>query len=193
MFLFLNMYQADLKTSFDITSLIAFDVPVLSVYAVGFGLWRLMPFRSTWQTKGIGGNRHEDKGVGQPIRLKQAEISSMATSGVYALACSYSNTVLLNNIVLSIGLGLLVNLSGIQLWSFLQTGLALLAKPALTCALFVLGANLCSYKIREEWIPALWASLVKLLLLPSLVYVFGHEILYMDSTSLSVVVLIAEI
>lgn len=245
-FLFLNMSQADLKASFDINSFIAFYVPVLSVYAIGFGLWRCIRCRLNQSTKGIVEHRYSDLVVKQQSSIKPADASSMAASGVYALACSYSNTVLVglpiiiavlgesmigrvftimtfhsallfgltyfcaanthqgafswqrflksvlfNNIVLSISIGLLVNLSGVQLWSFLLAGLNLLAKPALTCALFVLGANLSSYTIRQGWVPALWASMMKLLLLPSLVYVFGHEILQMKPASLSLVVLLS--
>ncbi|WP_298770194.1 AEC family transporter [uncultured Shewanella sp.] len=254
-FLFLNMYQADLKASFDMKSVIAFYVPVVSVYMIGFGLWRLMLYRLPQQA--LRGQVKEglpcQDNVVDSTRLTPFPFlrkPSMAASGVYALACSYSNTVLvglpiiiatlgetmigrvftimtfhsallfgltyfceansganaqqgsmswsgflksvlLNNIVLSIGLGLLVNLSGFQLWSFLFTALDLLAKPALTCALFVLGANLCRYQIRQGWVAAFWASMVKLLLLPSLVYVFGNEILHMDATSLNLVVLLS--
>jgi len=66
-FLFLNMYQAPLGKSFDIMVLAAFYLPVLGVYLIGFLFSRYLL----------------DRGEG-----------SNANSGVFALGCSYSNTVL---------------------------------------------------------------------------------------------------
>lgn len=97
----------------------------------------------------------------------------------------------LNPIVLSIGCGLLLNVSGITLVNNVVDSLALLATPAIACALFVLGANLAFYKIAANWQPALIATLMKILLLPTLVFLTGTYIFTLDTQILTVLVLLS--
>ncbi|WP_299806023.1 AEC family transporter [uncultured Shewanella sp.] len=218
-FLFINMYQADLRTSFDIAILSSFYLPVISIFGLSAGLYYC-------------------------LTLKGAD--RKAKSAVYALACSYSNTILvglpiivgalgqqmmgkvfavitfhsallfsltfmlsakqsrdglrawkfskgiiLNPIVMSISAGLIFNLLQVSLESNLLNGLRLLSEPALACALFVLGANLSFYKIAKDWHLAFIASMIKLLILPLCVYGIGRFGFYIKGDSLALLVLLS--
>ncbi|MCK8046655.1 AEC family transporter [Shewanella sp. 1CM18E] len=77
-FLFLNMYKADLAKSFVVDHFLAFYLPVLMIFAVGSVLYSCL------------------KSGGLP-----------ASSAVYGLSCSYSNTIL-------VGLPLIVGALGEQ-------------------------------------------------------------------------------
>jgi malonate transporter len=78
----------------------------------------------------------------------------------------FARSMLLNPVVMSIGLGTLAKALSVKLGQQLDEGLALLAKPALACALFVLGANLSFYRIGDHWRLALIASSLKLCCYP---------------------------
>jgi len=55
-----------------------------------------------------------------------------------------------NPLIISILSGLIVNILGITLPDFLQDSLALISKPAIALALFILGASLAFYQVRQE-------------------------------------------
>jgi len=94
-------------------------------------------------------------------------------------------------VVSSITLGLIFNALKITIPEQLNNALELLAKPALTGALFVLGANLSFYKISKNWHMSALASALKLLLLPALVYGLGKYIVDLDEELLAVTVLLS--
>lgn len=218
-FLFTNMLAAPLAQSIDPYSLLAFYIPVLLVFVIGYKI-----------------NRY----IG-PITQRNSDASA-----IYALGCSYSNTVIvglpvitaalgkamigsifmiitfhsaflfaltfvlaarsqqhgfswrnftrsmvLNPVVLSISLGIIANGLNIKLGELLDDGLALLAKPALACALFVLGANLSFYRIGDNWRLALIASGLKILLLPALVYVMAAIVCQLPAQNTMMLVLLS--
>jgi len=76
---------------------------------------------------------------------------------------------MLNPIVLSIGLGLTFNLMQIQVPTSMDKSLTALSRVTLPCALLCLGAGLVRFKLTQVKTP-LTISLVKLLLLPALVF-----------------------
>lgn len=85
-----------------------------------------------------------------------------------------------NPLIVSILSGLLINLLGINLPDFLQESLSLLSKPAISLALFILGASLAFYKVSQELTFISIACVGKLILLPCLVlfaakYLFNLE------------------
>ncbi len=104
---------------------------------------------------------------------------------------SFLRSIVLNPVVLSISLGIIVNASGLSLSSELVAGLSLLSEPALASALFVLGANLSFYRVREGWQLAAMASWIKLMLLPALVYLLGHFVFALQPQTLAVIVLLS--
>jgi len=117
-------------------------------------------------------------------------ISANSASHVFSWS-TFAKNMLLNPVVLSISTGLLVNLAGITLFADLTNGLALLAKPAIACALFVLGANLAFYKISDNWQAAAIASLLKLVILPALVLLLGTHVFALNESLLKVLVLLS--
>ncbi|MGB1262358.1 MAG: AEC family transporter [Cognaticolwellia sp.] len=79
-----------------------------------------------------------------------------------------------NPLLIAIISGFMVNLLAIKLPTLLNNSLLLLGKPAITLALFLLGASLAFYRIRSEMKFIITASILKLLLLPSLVLLTSH-------------------
>lgn len=73
-----------------------------------------------------------------------------------------------NPITLGLIAGLAVNLSPLTLPGIVSSTLRLFSSAAIPTALFVLGASLTRYQIRDQWQPALVMSLLKLLLMPLL-------------------------
>ena len=100
-------------------------------------------------------------------------------------------TVLLNPIVLSLTLGILVNLLRVPLPDVLIRSLKLLSEPAIAGAIFVLGGNLYFLKLKGSLKQAVALSCIKLFLLPALVYVSGKWLFMVDETALTVAVLLA--
>ncbi|MGS0696126.1 AEC family transporter [Shewanella sp. 0m-4] len=218
-FLFINMYQADLAKSFELKNLMAFYLPVLGVYGVVAGLYCwLMRGRKALLTSsavyGLGCSYSNTILVGLPVIV--GALGEKMMGNVFAIITFHSamlfsltfllsykqNTsgfngwqfikgIVLNPIVLGISAGLLLNLLAIKVEDNLFNGLRLLSEPALACALFVLGANLSFYKITSHWQLALVASMVKLLLLPFLVFLCGSKLLSIDGDNLVVLVLLS--
>lgn len=104
---------------------------------------------------------------------------------------SFLRSIVLNPVVLSITLGIIANGINLKLGDELSAGLRLLSEPALASALFVLGANLSFYRIREGWQLAAVASGVKLILLPAFVYLLGHFLFSIEPQPLAVIVLLS--
>ncbi|WP_166419184.1 AEC family transporter [Pseudoalteromonas sp. Z1A8] len=104
---------------------------------------------------------------------------------------NFGKSMVLNPIVLSIGCGLIINVSGLSLYDNLVSSIDLLAKPAIACALFVLGANLVFYKIAANWQPALISSLLKIIILPAGVFVAATYVFELDEQIRNVLVLLS--
>lgn len=96
-----------------------------------------------------------------------------------------------NPLILSITLGALVNVLSIELPSTINNTLLLLSKPAITLALFVLGASLSFYAISGKFKLLYFASFTKLLLLPALVWIFAHFIFSLSEFTTTVLVILS--
>ncbi|MBE0364331.1 hypothetical protein PULV_a2642 [Pseudoalteromonas ulvae UL12] len=217
-FLFVHMAQADLSQSFNIASLLAFYIPVISIFIVGVLVDRFFISRQAQPARhavfALGTSYSNTVLVGLPIII--AALGEHVVGNVFMIitfhsallfaltfllsACEkgqsfswrkFAKTMLLNPVVLSISSGIAINLAPFGLPSDLINGLSLLSQPAIACALFVLGANLTFYKISDDWQAASIASVIKLLLLPALVYLFGGYYLSLDTEMLAVVVLLS--
>lgn len=217
-FLLLNMSQIDLQQSISLSAFLSFYIPVLSVFGLGILIDRFyLAKQKNYQQHGVFGLAASYSNmvlVGIPIVIASLgkEMIAIAfmiitfhSTLLFALtyligakgsehAFSWSNfakSMVLNPIVLSIGCGLILNVSGIALFDNLAKSLELLATPAIACALFVLGANLAFYKIAANWQPALIASLMKILLLPAGVFLIGVNVFTLDREILNVLVLLS--
>jgi malonate transporter len=96
-----------------------------------------------------------------------------------------------NPLVVSISTGLVVNLLGIELPSVLANSLMLLGKPAIALALFILGASLAYYQVRDKLFSIGIASFSKLVLLPALVLLTSQVLFQLSPLSVTVLVILS--
>ncbi|GAA0823921.1 AEC family transporter [Colwellia asteriadis] len=96
-----------------------------------------------------------------------------------------------NPLILSITLGALVNVLAIELPPSINDTLHLLGKPAITLALFVLGASLSFYTISGKLKLLYLATLTKLVLLPSLVWFFASIVFNLSEFTTTVLVILS--
>lgn len=83
-------------------------------------------------------------------------------------------------ILLSVALGLLFNLSNVQLWPILDEALRLFSKAAIPLALFVMGASLSYFRF-SIGLGSIWiAVFLKNLALPVLVYLAAFHLFKVD-------------
>ncbi|CAM4111208.1 AEC family transporter [Pseudoalteromonas byunsanensis] len=192
-FLFLNMYQADLEQVLSSRVLASFYLPVLFVYLLSCGIFRYVMRieRGDSATLSLACTYSNVVLVGLPIIIASlgAEYGAMVFMiitfhSVLLFTCTFTfaanqqgrmhetlKPLLLNPIVISISLGLLCNYINLAIPNVMQQGLALLSEPAIAGALFALGASLNNYSIRGAWRKALLVSIIKLIILPLLVYI----------------------
>ncbi|MBQ4812152.1 AEC family transporter [Pseudoalteromonas luteoviolacea] len=195
-FLFLNMYQADLDKVASPQLLLAFYIPVLMCYLLTLTTKWLNNKKARAEAAmwGLGGTYSNTVLVGLPVII--AALGSEAGSLVFmiitfhsallfALSFLFSSNrsgslietlkpLFVNPIVLSISAGLLFNALYIPLPKLLFSGLEWLAKPAISGALFVLGVSLVQYSIKQAWKRALLLSITKLWVLPIMVFGFAN-------------------
>ena len=96
-----------------------------------------------------------------------------------------------NPLLISVLGGFGFNLLGLHLPSLVNDSLALLGRPAITLALFLLGASLTFYKISNEIKFILFASFLKLLLLPILVFLSCHFVFQFDPLTTATLVILS--
>lgn len=104
---------------------------------------------------------------------------------------SFTKQTLNNPLIISILLGLVVNLLGITLPVSLQDSLALIAKPAIPLALYILGASLAFYQVRQELTFISIACVSKLILLPTLVFLTSQYIFKLEPFVVTVLVMLS--
>jgi len=96
-----------------------------------------------------------------------------------------------NPLIISILSGLAINILGISLPDFLQASLSLISKPAIPLALFILGASLAFYQVRQELTFISIACFSKLILLPILVLIASQYIFKLDPLIVTVLVILS--
>lgn len=103
----------------------------------------------------------------------------------------FTKQTLNNPLIISILLGLVVNLLGITLPDPLHDSLALIAKPAIPLALYILGASLTFYPVRQELTFISIACASKLILLPSLVFLASQYMFKLEPFVVTVLVMLS--
>ena len=96
-----------------------------------------------------------------------------------------------NPLIISILSGLAFNILGITLPDFLQDSLALISKPAISLALFILGASLAFYQVRQELTFISISCFSKLVLLPILVFIASQYIFKLEPFVVTVLVILS--
>ncbi len=99
--------------------------------------------------------------------------------------------VIRNPLLIGISLGILANLSGIQIPEILDDVTKMLAMAVLPAALFGLGGALNQYKLRESWGQALVSSLIKLIVHPCIALFFCYWVFELSWEMTRVAVLTA--
>jgi len=216
-FLFYKMATAKVDHSLTPYFFLAFYLPVLTCYLVA---WLINQY------------------------FHRSYKNNYAASGVFALASSYSNTVIVglpillmlygeqamvlifaivtfhsallftltslvnrkktthswlksllktfyNPLLISIFAGAIFNLLPLTLPHFINESLQLLAKPAITLALFILGASLTFYSLKTEFNFVTIATIIKLMLLPALVYFIASQVFNLTTIQLNTLVILS--
>lgn len=104
---------------------------------------------------------------------------------------SFTQQALNNPLTISIFSGLAVNLLGITLPDFLQESLALISKPAITLALFILGASLAFYQVHQKLAFISIACVIKLVLLPIFVFLASQYLFKLEPLIVTVLVILS--
>ncbi len=81
-----------------------------------------------------------------------------------------------NVLILAIGLGFLVNLSGVAIPGAVDDALSLIIRAALPCALFALGGVLVRYRPEGDLRTIVYVCAISLVIHPTLVWTFGSAL-----------------
>lgn len=216
-FLFYQMANADLSSQLDSKLFAAFYLPVLICYALGFianyffhhkhqqhiGASAVFALNASYSNNIIVGLPVLLLAVGEtalPIIFIIVTFHSAMLFGITgALAANnggfnLSNFItqnLKNPLIIGILSGLLFNISGLTLPDVIDQSLQLFSKPAVTLALFVLGASISFYKINQDKRFIACASALKLIILPSLVYLFASQVFFLAPLIVKVLVILS--
>ena len=200
-FLFQQLANADLST-INLNIYSAFYLPLLVVYGVAWAinyyfhkhLKRDFPASAVYA---FGASYSNNVIVGMPIALMLLGEQVLPTiflvvslhsallfglTSILAVNIAQFNwrifikQTFYNPLLIAIISGFIINLMAIKLPTIINDSLLLLGKPAITLALFLLGASLAFYKIRSEVRFIMTACILKLLLLPSLILVTSHVV-----------------
>jgi malonate transporter and related proteins len=96
-----------------------------------------------------------------------------------------------NPLLISILAGALINLLGLTLPTILNESLRLLTKPAITLALFILGASLTFYPLKKGLTFVSISTVIKLILLPCFVYLSARYAFQLASLQIKVLVILS--
>lgn len=213
LFLFLSMYQADLDKALSTTVMASFYLPVILCYVCTLLLCKVLCKKPLVDSAvlALGGTYSNTVLVGLPLIMASLGphygamvfmIITFHSALLFSLTFLISSAqhtrlklvikpLLLNPIVISITGGLITNLLSVPIPSIALTSLSLLSDPAISGALFVLGAGLTQYPIRQAWKTALMISLAKLIVLPIAVFSFAKWGLMLNELEVTVVTLMS--
>ena len=104
---------------------------------------------------------------------------------------SFSKQIFSNPVVVSILLGLIVNVSNWSLPKVFNESLLLIGKPAIPLALFILGGSLSFYQVKKELTFIAIASAIKLIILPFIVYFTAHYLFHLNAITTTVLVILS--
>jgi predicted permease len=123
--------------------------------------------------------------------LAAKNANKVKASNKYLYWFGFIKHTLNNPLIISILSGLLVNVLGISIPVFLAESLALIGKPAITLALFILGGSLAFYHVRQEVTYISIACVSKLILLPCLVFLTTHYVFNLEPLIITVLVILS--
>ncbi len=200
--LFINTATAKIPAGIGIEFLAAYYIPVFIVFCLAYLLSRHLLKSDTKKGSvfAIGASYTNATIIGLPITLYGlgeaalvplfvivsihnltlffvgmvfAELNTTSINTLFKKLQSSLRRFLLYPITLSLILGGLVNLSGIQLPFFIHAPIDIISQAAIPAALLVLGASFKKYKIQGAILPAMTMAMFKLIALPILVAFFS--------------------
>jgi malonate transporter and related proteins len=216
-FLFQQMANASFSKPLDFSFFAAFYLPVLLCFAVAW-LISYVSFNNKTQASShapvyaLGASYSNTVIIGLPVLLALQGQSAVVpiflivtfhsailftlTSILAAKQQQFAWRSIINNTVnnpllISIALGALVNFSALPIASWIMASLTLVSSPAIALALFVLGASLTFYNLRQAKRFVAIATLLKLLLLPALVWFSAQHILHLPLATVQILVLLS--
>ncbi|MFD2168316.1 AEC family transporter [Thalassotalea euphylliae] len=220
-FLFYRMAQADLSNKLSLDLFASFYLPVLLCFGVGFVFNYFLHSEYKKHFAGsavfaLGSSYSNNVIVGLPVLLLAIGddalpiifvIVTFHSAMLFALTSAiaaidekqsagfnwfgFIKQTLSNPLVAAILSGLVVNLADIEIPYTVGRSLDLLGQPAITLALLALGASIARYDIRGERQFIALASLIKLVLLPGLVWLFATKIFMLSTLETSVLVVLS--
>ena len=124
------------------------------------------------------------------VAAVQASADTAGKSGLGRLKAILRG-IIANQYLAGIALGVLVNLSGVQLPKLVMDVVALISQSAAPCALFALGAALSQYRVAGSIASSITISVLKTLVFPALVWLVAEGLLALDPMWQAVLVLMA--
>ena len=104
------------------------------------------------------------------------EIVRNSGGGMSRTIVSVLRAMFRNNLMLAIGLGFLVNLSGFDLPAAISGGLDLVVRAALPTALFALGGVLYQYRPEGDMREVFWVCFISLFIHPTVTYTLSTQV-----------------
>lgn len=131
-------------------------------------------------------NLSSDQGIEKQKRNAVFILKQITINGLAFLKQTFNNP-----LIISIFSGLLVNVLSIPLPVFIEDTLILLSKPAITLALFILGASLAFYQVRSNLKFITIACFAKLMFLPCLVLIAAQYVFQLEPLLVTVLVIMS--
>jgi hypothetical protein len=200
-YLFINIAQSDLSSSLSYSVFINFYGAVFVVFLASFLL--LLKFKnSSYQSASVfalGSTYSNTVIIGIPVLLRVVSqeaaalvfvIISFHSAMLFALTgilaglagphrfnyVNFIKNLISNPLLIGIFSGLIWSFFKLPLPQILISSLELITAPALTIALFILGANLKQYKLAGHYNQVILATLIKLILLPLTVWLIATHV-----------------
>jgi predicted permease len=221
-FLFYQMAQANFSEQISPTLFAAFYLPILCCYTIAWLCHYFFidkknpPSQASSAVFSLGASYSNTVIIGLPILLTAlgeqvlgiifliitfhsallfaltSALTSVNADGESTFKCKeIIKQNLKNPLVVSISSGLIVNLLGLKLPIIITNSLMLMGKPAITLALFILGASLAYYHVRDKLVAIGLASVTKLIFLPALVLLASKVLFELPSLSVTVLVILS--
>lgn len=207
--LFKAMYESDFRTAYNPGVIVPFYIGAVCAFVLGLGMAYYV-FRNKGPdavVSGFAGMFSNTVLVGIPV-LQRAygapampvvfsiitfhstllitgamlvmELARREGASFSSMAGQAGLRVLRNPLLWGIGLGLLANVSGLQLAEPAAAFLTIMSNAVLPAALFGLGGALNNYKLSQDWRQALAMSSLKLVVQPLIAWVIMVPVLHVD-------------
>jgi hypothetical protein len=214
-YLFINIAQSDLSSSLSYSVFLNFYGAVFIVFLASFLL--LLKFKkSSYKSASVfalGSTYSNTVIIGIPVLLRVVSqeaaalvfvIISFHSAMLFALTgilaglssanrfdyIGFIKNLISNPLLIGIFSGLVWSFFKLPLPQIIISSLELITAPALTIALFILGANLKQYKLSGHYDQVILATLIKLIVLPLTVWLLATQVFSFSPLIVTVLVIL---